>query len=380
MLTLRPGSLAYRLIEMLSVTGEYPIRSLHLLGNPRVMRDLVRRLSEPQLVRLPGADSVQTKLVQINGKGSAKSVRLYRGALPILEWIHPGAYRYYMSSFWNHRFPGDAAHRDRNHRVAEAAALCALAEIETVPYRLPLLQMDSIQHTVSDQPSLYLARDLKKIHAAEQNKTMFTRTVGALFYPSGCYAIYNMRSAAMKWSGMGEFKSRLSLSEIARLNAGIESIDSAILLGESEETAMDTLLESERSHRPEFRFDSIYRHVFFVPLNRFGAKLLRLLTVPNWNDRLMDLLFDPEVRSYGGGSMEYDAYIDGKFVLSHLDGDLARLIRFREALRIQSGIFEVLCFPEQMQLLREYLPPEVSVKVISMEAVVAQFYIEEGCL
>ena len=85
MLTLRPGSLAYRLISMLSVTGEYPIHSLHLLGNPRVMRDLVRRMSEPQLVRLPGADSVQTKLVQISGKGAAKSVRLYRGALPILE-------------------------------------------------------------------------------------------------------------------------------------------------------------------------------------------------------------------------------------------------------------------------------------------------------
>ena len=79
MLTLRPGSLAYRLISMLSVTGEYPIHSLHLLGNPRVMRDLVRRMSEPQLVRLPGADSVQTKLVQISGKGAAKSVRLYKG-------------------------------------------------------------------------------------------------------------------------------------------------------------------------------------------------------------------------------------------------------------------------------------------------------------
>ena len=105
MLTLRPGSLAYRLISMLSVTGEYPIHSLHLLGNPRVMRDLVRRMSEPQLVRLPGADSAQTKLVQISGKGAAKSVRLYRCALPILEWMHPDAFDYYMASFWSHRFP-----------------------------------------------------------------------------------------------------------------------------------------------------------------------------------------------------------------------------------------------------------------------------------
>lgn len=257
--------------------------------------------------------------------------------------------------------------------------MCAQSEIEIVPYLLPALQMESIQHTVSERPSLYLARDLKKINASEQNKTMFTRTVGALFYPGGCYAIYNTRSSIMKWSGMGEFKSRLSLQEIARLNAGIETVDSAVLMGESEMTAMDTLLESERTHRPEFRFDSIYQHVHFVPLNEFGASLLRLLTIENWNNRLMDLLFDADVRSYGRGTLEYDAYIDGKYVLSHLDGDLARLIRFREAIRIQNGVFEVLCFPEQMQLLREYLPPEVTLKVISLNAVLDQFHREEGC-
>ena len=239
--------------------------------------------------------------------------------------------------------------------------------------------LSKLLHTVSERPSLYLARDLKKINASEQNKTMFTRTVGALFYPGGCYAIYNTRSSIMKWSGMGEFKSRLSLQEIARLNAGIETVDSAVLMGESEMTAMDTLLESERTHRPEFRFDSIYQHVHFVPLNEFGASLLRLLTIENWNNRLMDLLFDADVRSYGRGTLEYDAYIDGKYVLSHLDGDLARLIRFREAIRIQNGVFEVLCFPEQMQLLREYLPPEVTLKVISLNAVLDQFHREEGC-
>ena len=45
MLTLRPGSQAGRLAEMLSVTGEFPLRSLHLLGSERSFRDLVRRLS-----------------------------------------------------------------------------------------------------------------------------------------------------------------------------------------------------------------------------------------------------------------------------------------------------------------------------------------------
>lgn len=38
MLTLRQGSQAHRLVSILSFTGEFPIRSLHLLGKERVLR------------------------------------------------------------------------------------------------------------------------------------------------------------------------------------------------------------------------------------------------------------------------------------------------------------------------------------------------------
>ena len=178
MLTLRPGSQAHRLVTILSVVGEYPLRSLRLLGNERVLRDLIRRLTKIQTVRNPETEErLETKVLQLSGKGGNKSVRLYKGALPILDWIHGDAFRYYMTSFWNHRFPGDMAHRDRNHRVAEAVALSASAKIEVLPYCLPKLQRDSICQVVPDGRSLYLARDIKRIHPTEQSKTMFTRMV-----------------------------------------------------------------------------------------------------------------------------------------------------------------------------------------------------------
>ena len=41
-------------------------------------------------------------------------------------------------------------------------------------------------------------------------------------------------------------------------------------------------------------------------------------------------------------------------VLSHLDGDLARLLRFREGLWTHSGKFEVVCFPQQTEFVREF--------------------------
>lgn len=248
MITVRPGSHVHRLITVLGLAGEYPVRSLGVLGNERTLRALVSKLSTTQELRNPDTDErMRVKLLQMTGIGNAKAIRFCKGALPILEWIHPDAYGYYMAAFYSHRFPGGMAHRDRNLRVAETIGMHLTAGVETRAYLLPALQNRAILRITPDVPAFYLARDFKKISPAEQNKTMFTRIVGAIFYHGGCYAVYNTRNAAMKWNGMGEFKALHSLTELARMNAGVQSIDSAILLGESYDTALTTLLESDKT-------------------------------------------------------------------------------------------------------------------------------------
>lgn len=373
MVHFRPGSQAWQLITLLSFVGEFPYQSLSLLGSERVYKALVSRLTAVQTFRhFQSGAEITCRLLTVSGKGDSKTIRLYKGALPILDWVHPGAYGYYMEAFWNHRFPGDAAHRERNHRVAETAAICMKAGIEPRPYLLPKLQNETRLSVIPDGPALYLAKDLKRVGQTEMNKTMFTRMTGALFSSGNCYAVYNTRDAAMKWSGMGEFKALHSLTEVARLNAGISQVNAAVLLGQSEEIALKTLLESDKSRRMEFRFDSIYAHIYFVPMDACGIRQLRILTSPDWHAQLLDLLFEPEARSYGCGLFEYDACVDGVYVLSHLDGDLARLIRFREAIECQAGRFEVLCFPHQAQFLREYIGQLAGIKTIDMDLVEAE--------
>lgn len=56
MLTLRPGSQAFLLVSLLAVTGEFPLRSLHLLGSERVLRELVRRGSGRQVISRAATD------------------------------------------------------------------------------------------------------------------------------------------------------------------------------------------------------------------------------------------------------------------------------------------------------------------------------------
>lgn len=370
MVQFRPGSHVSKLVALLSFVGEFPFLSLGMLGSERVYKALVVKLCAPEVFRnTQTGDELSCRLFTVTGSGRTKTVRLYKRALPILEWVHPGAYQYYMDSFWEHHFPGDSQHLDRNHRVAEASAVCMQAGIELRPYLLPKLQNEAISSVVLKKPSMYLARDIKKVSGSETNKTAFTRMTGAAFYPGGCYGVYNTRDAAMKWNGMGEVKTVYYLTELARLNAGVQTVDSAILFGASEKIALQSFSEKSAGQRKIVQPDAAYQHIHFVPLNELGIRQMRILTVPNWKERILDALFLPETRSYGIGRFEYDACVDGGYVFSHLDGDLNRLIRFKEAIEHIPGPFEVLCFPHQVEFLREYLEGRADIKTIGLEAI-----------
>ena len=172
---------------------------------------------------------------------------------------------------------------------------------------LPQLQNRGLYRVVPENPVFYLAKDIKRVGGAEMNKTMFTRMAGAVFSLGGCYAVYNTRASAMKWSGMGEFKALHSLMAIGRMNAGVLEVDSAVLFGESGDVALRTLLASEESKRLEFRFDGIYRHIYFIAMNEPGVRQLKLLMLPDWKRKMQEALFDEESLAFDKGIFEKNA-------------------------------------------------------------------------
>jgi hypothetical protein len=370
MITIRPGSHILKLLQLISTAGEIPTNALSLLGNERVMKALVHKLETVQDIRFDKDGQVcHARLIQVSGKKGERTIRLYKKGLPVLDGVYPGLPDWYIKTFQGHSFTGDRQHIWRNHRVAEALALCMAAGVETRPYALPPLQKGVIARVVPDSPCFYIARDFKKTSGDQPNKTMFTRTVGALFYSGGCYAVYNTRGAAMKWSGKGELKAARNLLELARMNAGLDVVSAALLFGQTAGAALGAILESDKSRRPELRFDRIYTNVHFIPLDQNGVKLLRILILPDWNEKLLSALFEHHERSYNRGAMEYDAIVDGVKIVSHLDGDIARLIRFREALTAQAGSCDVLCFPWQTGFLKTYLGERAGIRELDMDAV-----------
>ena len=362
--TMKPGSQLYRLMCLLSVAGEYPVKSLHLLGNKRMYRKLVKEGLSPLTVR--NSETGETlslpKLFNLCGRGRTKTIRLYAGALPILTWFGEG--EYYESITHGYSLPMNASHLDRNHRVGEALAVCMDGGIEILPHNLPKLQIGRRSYLIAPGSPFFLtSRAIKQIGGedSEANKTKFTRMVGGLFNGNDCYCVFNTRDSVMKWSGEGEMKAKYNLQCIYEANSvKSDYIHSAIILGSSPEIAMGSIESTAKISRKEYRFDSQFWNIHYIPLNEYGSRFLHFFTIPRWKEELLQLLFDDEERTFGCGRFDYDALVASeegkKHVLSLLDCDLARLKRFKEALELYPDVVgEIICYDWMVKYVQKYM-------------------------
>lgn len=370
MTTIAPNSHVYTLLTILCYVGEYPMRSLHLLGSKEVWRKLILKHSQSQEYRIPNnSERTTCRLLIVTGKGKTKSVRISKAGLDLFQMVNPDAVDYFTNNYFRHNHAGEAKRIDRFHRVAEAVAMIRLAGYETCPFSLPILQMYSIIKNVPDEPSFFISKELKYFGDDDINKISFSRVTGALFYPGGCYAVYNSRDYLMIWNGRGESKVRDHLTKVARMNAGIDGVDSAILFGSDYQIADLTLQSLHNYRKVENRFDSIYDNLYFIPLDPFGVRLLKTLTVPDWKEKLLDLLFDPDDLAVDTGNFEYDAYEDGHYVISFLDSDIIRLNRFAGSTAGFEEKTSVICYPEQAAFVRRIVGPKVQITTVKLDVV-----------
>lgn len=357
MIFIREGTHVYQLLSLLACTGEYPVQAVHLLRSERTWKTLIKKLTKPQdfCLRASGKRH-RCRMLTISGNGKYRTIRLHASALVLLEMMDPNAYRYYMEHFDKHHFSGNQYHVERNHRVAEAFVMCNNAGMEARLYQLPAPRNRDIRFRENTRPIFYLSRSLKNFWQGEMNKTKFSRMVGAILYGHSCYMVYNSRDALMKWNGEGESKVQNYLSSAWSSGWPGFKIDSAILFGRDYLVAMRTLEEVSRTRRFDKCFYSVYSHIHFIPMNELGVKMLQTITVENWRNKHLCMLYGEESLDNTYRSFEYDVWQDGKVYCSHLDGDLCRLIRVREILRNRPDInYQITCYPEQLPMLQEYL-------------------------
>lgn len=370
MINIRRGSHAYLLLRLLAVTGEIPMKIVRMLGSERSWKVLIYNMNAVQKVRIADTDErFECRLLTIGGKGRLKTIRLHKAALPILQKIDPRAYDYYMDAFGGHHFSGDERHIDRNHRVAEVMITCMRAGVMVYQPGHPDILSRRMQNLDPPYPCFYVGRDLKKLDVSELNKTKFTRVVGLIVSPGECRAVYNCRDKPMEWLGQGERKARKHLSDIL-MPSRTHMIDTAVLFGQDMNIAVQTLEKAYKSRNYDSRFHGIYFHIHFIPFDEFGIRLLRTLTVRDWKERILSMLFHPNIRirkiDYG---IEMDAYDGKNWWYSHLDGDIGRLLHLKEDLLRSPTVVDMICYPEQEEMLKRFLGDRIRTHLIDIESV-----------
>lgn len=370
MITIKPGSHVQTLLSILSFVGEFPMRSLHLLGSARSYKDLVHKLTQWQEFRFPDkGERFTCKLLTVSGRGKNKTIRLHKSALPLLKFWDEDAYDNYLYEFNDHAFSGNPRHVNRNHLLAETAAMCMRAGIEANPLYTPEIMDEDIRQLNPDEPCFFFGRDLKRLEDYELNKIRFTRLAGAIVYPGGLYYTYNYREEILKWMGDGEQKIKYYLKSIFYELRGFSFRlgEAAVLFGASYDVALGILEQMADKKILEHGIFKTYSDVMFVPMDHFGIRLLRVITTPDWREDILDALFEKNERSYDKGAFVYDAYRNDKYYLSFVDSNIWRLFRFHKAALEREGTFVVACYEEQKPFLRAYFGDSVKFATVNME-------------
>ena len=370
MIILKSGSHAYRLLSLLLQVAEFPYYSLGLLGNRRTFTFTAERMATEQEIMLSdGKSDFIGRLITISGKGKSKTIRLNACAFSLLEKLYPDEYRYYKTISDQHHFRANIGNIERNHRVAEAVCMILRSGIEILPHKTPLLQMGRIKVIPFEEPAFYSSRMLKILGNNDLKKNQFTRMIGAIFYETGCYVIYNTRDAVMKWCGEGEIKTRQTITKISSKNSITTEPSSAILFGKNYDIAFRTIQELEKDRKEEQSFGAIYTQIHFIPMDDFGTKLLQILVYSDWKDVLLDLLFESDQIRREIGTFPYDAKVGGHYVLSFLDSDIVKLYRFYDHVIKNADPWLVVCFDSQTDFLRAYMGAGVHLRIIKMDEI-----------
>jgi len=375
MIHIRCDSTVHELLTFFAYVGEFPYAAIPLLGGYDTNRKVIYKMSKDQQYRIPNHDQVISgRLLNISGSKKQKTIRLSQVGVMVLEKVNPEAGAYYAQVYGKVKISSSAERIDRAHRIAETVALFRLAGVETCPSKLPPIQLNVFMDTPPNVPLFYPSQELKHIENDSVNKLAFSRITGMLLSPGGCYPIYNSRDTRMEWNGRGEGKVKAYLSVVAKKNAGQTDMESAMILGSDYGIAQLTLAFLGKVNRTEDRFDQIYSHLHFIPMNDFGTHLVKILSLPDWKETLLDLLFDEDEQSGMEATFCYDAIRDEAYVLSFLDSDIFRLNAFWDTVRRYKYKASVICFPEQVPFLQNLLRGKVSLQTVTMDMVENAIY------
>ncbi len=354
-------NLAYRLLELTAICGEFPSDLLpRLPESASYLETVIRGLKKDKLLRVHYRD----KLRGYRLTALAKTGLLERNADRFSFYLTGSADTNVLKS--------EPARRLRLHRLAEVYVMMLNSHIEIFRDRKYILFSPGGCDNISiDKSCFYSSREIKEL-GEETIKIRGSRMAGVLLSPDGIYVTYNGAQNFAKWDYRAEQRAKALVKNTlchgklsGQYNAGQLH---GLLINKDMDFLYELLSTADSGSRCFFLLDGNYEHFFYLTNDRLGEVLLQLLCSCELRAYLDGILSQDLNPRNPGLPIEHDGLThNGVPVLFSYLPDLPRLVRFHSALERFDCTGILICFDFQKSAIENAFSQHFTIQTISFE-------------
>lgn len=363
-------SQAFKFLELVAISGEYPFTGLELaLGKGRYREKIISELKDKKLIKSFYKDKI-------------RGYRITAAAKKQLINYNPKRFAFYIEgSVETNVKKSELSRRIRLHRMAEINVLLYQAKIEIWRDCKPIIfspEYKARYPPVLNAPTYYSSREIKEI-GLEAVKVKNSRAIGITISEDDIFILYNTGNQSMKWQYKSELRMKAVISYCLKQSKivthyKIESMK-AIMVAESMEIAY-TLMTNRNNHQNHtFILDESFEHMYFVPATMQGIILLKILHHRDILQELNEILLTDLCREKLISSNYYDAIDqENRVVLFAYDFDMPRIAKFNNSVQLRNTKGVLICFDFQKETLYKYCTDQIEIQTIDLAKVERRFF------
>ena len=322
-LRIKKDTTAYEILKIIYCTEEFPRQALNMIsGNKLWIKRLVRQL-------------INEKYISLYKKKEIRSLRLLQDGKQALMNVSNGKLEFIKEQ----NSTGDLKKLYRMHRISEAWAMMYSTGIKINP-------QEYLNN--KDPPTFWTSLEIKYDENISRNINS-SRFVGAFTNGSKSYIIYNTYDGLLNWSDIKECETKLFLERYIK-------IDGCIILGRKIENALEVLNSDGGKRQPVIKAETSFEHSYFLTLDDNGIDFLKIMTIENWEEKLITEILTGDEIKRKLNSIECDGLSDDNIpIMVACSLDLTRIKRLKSAMDINRiNSVELFCFSYQIDILRRF--------------------------
>lgn len=245
-------------------------------------------------------------------------------------------------------------------RNAETFMFFYGAGIDTLRGRCENMRKDdsnasNIYYTSRELKGSQVDEDGLKADLDASNRVNTTRVNGVYVSDGGTYLIYNTNRYLGNYSLSGERKLKAHM-DIMMSWKNKDIIDSAMLLADNMEFFKKILNPPSQLAQQHLQgLEGVYKNIYALPLNQDGQKMMKLMSIPDWQEKIYSNVLTMEQRTRKSSVVECDGQDDNRYLFVFCVPNIRRLKMFYKRAKIENDRdkYAVMCFDTQKKFLTE---------------------------